>query len=62
MRKTLRLRRETLAELGETQLEAVAGASGPVSCVSCLTCYACYSLDQCPVPTLPIRECKINGG
>ena len=51
MRKALRLSREALAPLADAQLESVAGGlSGP-------TCYDCFSLDRCPVPTLPFRDC-----
>ena len=59
MRKTLHLRRETLNELADAQLESVAG--GGITGPTCMpTCMSCYSLDQCPVPTLPVRECRIQ--
>lgn len=51
MRTTLRLRRETLAELTGAQLGSVGGGvSGPTH-LSCLT------LCLCEVPTLPVRTC-----
>lgn len=58
MKKTLRLRRETLVELGDTQLEVIAGGLTGPTCMP--TCQTCYSLDRCPIPTLPIRECNIQ--
>ena len=52
MRKTLRLRRETLSELTGAQLLSVAGgASDTCTYLSCLT------LCLCEVPTLPVRTC-----
>ena len=55
MRKTLHLRRETLNELADAQLESVAGgiSAGP-------TCSLCWSFYYCPVPTMPIRECPVS--
>lgn len=55
MRKSLRLRRETLAELGETQLEVIAGAASTPTCMP--TCASCFSLDQCNLPSVPLRDC-----
>ena len=60
MRKTLRLRRETLAELGETQLEVIAGGASSPTC-RC-TRYDCWSINDCPIPTLPLQQCEIQGG
>ena len=54
MRKTLRLRRETLVELGEVQLEVIAGGATSPTC-GCT--YTCWSIYYCPVPTLPYYEC-----
>jgi hypothetical protein len=60
MKRTLRLRSESLTELTPSELGSVAG--GDASSPTCLcTRYNCYSLDQCPIPTLPLRECPING-
>lgn len=53
MRKTLRLRRETLSELGDAELTSVAGGTRPsYDCTD-----YCWSLYRCAVPTLPVRTC-----
>lgn len=56
MRKTLRLRRETLAALSDAQLESVDG--GTRLTLGCTD--GCWSVARCPVPTLPLRECPIQ--
>ena len=56
MRKTLRLRRERLAELADSHLESVAG--GGITGPTCMpTCQSCFSLDVCDIPSVPIRDC-----
>ena len=54
MRRTLRLRSESLAELAMSELGSVAG--GALSS----TCFDCWSPHQCPIPTLPLRECPLD--
>ena len=55
MKKTLRLRSESLAALTSADLEAVAG--GAVATYEC-SFPKCPTLDFCELPvTLPVREC-----
>jgi hypothetical protein len=59
MKKTLRLRSESLTELSSTELEAVAGAAA-LATFECST-PNCPSLDYCNLPaTLPVRVCIKN--
>lgn len=56
MKKTLRLRAESLTELSTADLGAVAGAA-PLATYEC-SAPKCPSLDYCdPLPTTPIRVC-----
>lgn len=55
MKKTLRLRTESLAELSFDELGAVVG--GEAATYECST-PKCPSLDYCdPLPTTPVRVC-----
>ena len=56
MKRTLRLRSEALTELTPAELGSVAGGDDSLHTCYC-TRYDCFSLDACPIPTLPIREC-----
>ncbi len=59
MKKTLRLRSESLAELSSADLESVAGAAAAAT-YECSS-PKCPSLDYCNLPkTLPVRECIKN--
>lgn len=54
--RRLVLRREALAALTTTEMEAVAaGIASPTWSPSCMN--DCISLDRCP--TLPLRDCPI---
>ena len=55
MRKSLLLRRETLSELTDDQLDGF-GAAASTYCTCGLT-MPCFTLDACPIPTLPVRTC-----
>lgn len=55
MRKSLHLRRETLAELADAQLEVIAGGATTPTCAC--TRASCFSLDQCDLPSVPLRDC-----
>ena len=58
MKRTLRLRSESLTELTTSELGSVNGGDSLHTCLC--TRYDCWSLDVCPIPTLPLRECPIN--
>jgi hypothetical protein len=59
MKKTLRLRSESLTELTSAELEVVNGAVPPPT-YQCSN-PNCPSLDYCNLPkTLPVRECIQN--
>lgn len=55
MKKSLHLRREALSELDDGQLEFVAGGVSTPTCMP--TCQSCFSLDQCNLPSVPLRDC-----
>ena len=60
--KSLHLRRETLIELAEVQLENVAGGATAHTC-TCTTCSGCFSVYQCelpPLPSVPLRDCPFS--
>jgi len=56
MKRTLNLRSEQLCELTPAELDSVAGGTKPsYDCTD-----YCWSLAQCPIPTLPVRECFVQ--
>ena len=58
MKRNLSLRSEVLAELTTVELVGVVGAGTHISS-TCddITRYGCFSLDDCDLPTMPVRTC-----